>query len=145
MNHDDLIRAMQIAIAPCVLFSGIGLLVLSLTQRFSRPVDRWRSLLAAMENQHKRVPHIEGQIVIFRRRAYILRAAIGSAVFSMLMLAVLMLLLFVTVMVRLQAAPLLAGLFILSLMGLISALGLFLYDFKITLDSLDKIDHSIKR
>lgn len=40
----QLIPVLQVAIGPVVLISGIGLLILSMTNRFGRVIDRGRSL-----------------------------------------------------------------------------------------------------
>lgn len=42
---NDLIPVLQIAIGPVILISGVGLLLLSLTNRFGRAVDRSRQII----------------------------------------------------------------------------------------------------
>jgi len=45
-NLDDLTRVLQASISPVALVSGVGLLILSLTNRFGRVTDRLRELAA---------------------------------------------------------------------------------------------------
>ncbi|WP_345111750.1 DUF2721 domain-containing protein [Candidatus Villigracilis vicinus] len=42
----ELIPVLQTAIGPVILISGVGLLLLSMTNRLSRVIDRARNLLA---------------------------------------------------------------------------------------------------
>ena len=44
MTNIHLVQALQASIAPCVLISGDGLLLLSLSNRLSRPIERIRHL-----------------------------------------------------------------------------------------------------
>ena len=40
----EIVSVLQVAIAPVILISGVGLLLLSLTNRFGRAVDRTRQI-----------------------------------------------------------------------------------------------------
>ena len=44
----ELVPVLQTAVGPVILISGVGLLLLSLTNRFGRAVDRTRQLLREM-------------------------------------------------------------------------------------------------
>ena len=53
MNHvrlSDLIPTLQLAIGPMILISGVGLLLLSMTNRFGRIIDRARLLAAELRS-----------------------------------------------------------------------------------------------
>ena len=63
MLISQLIPTLQVAIGPVVLISGIGLLILSMTNRFGRVIDRGRILareLAGVPEQDQ--VHIEAQL-----------------------------------------------------------------------------------
>ena len=46
----DLIPVLQVAIGPVILISGVGLLLLSMTNRFGRVIDRARSLARSLDD-----------------------------------------------------------------------------------------------
>jgi hypothetical protein len=56
MTVEELIPVLQMAIWPVVLISGVGLLILSLTNRLGRVIDRGRGLASSLrdtqESQH---------------------------------------------------------------------------------------------
>ena len=95
MSLGELVPILQIAIGPVILISGIGLLLLSMTNRFGRVTDRSRQLLlelrSAKDAQRK---VILPQIDILSRRAALLRQAITLAIMSVLFAAVLVITLF---------------------------------------------------
>ena len=97
MTVQTLIPILQIAIGPVVLISGVGLLILSMTNRLGRVIDRGRSLVRELpeipERNHARVT---SQLHILSRRANLLQQAIIFAVFCVLFAAVLIITLFFT-------------------------------------------------
>ena len=83
MNINDLILVLQTSMAPCVLISGVGLLVLSMTNRLGRPLDRIRDLTSNLEQaeaEQKRV--LLEEIDILYKRAKLLQIAVTFAVLS---------------------------------------------------------------
>ncbi len=117
------------------LISGVGLLILSLTNRFSRVADRLRELAAA-EPSDRTKKHRDEQIRIFSARAELLRSSIGCAVGSVLVTSVLVLVLFAIAVLRAPLQILVFALFALSLILLIIALVLFLRDMRLSLHAL---------
>ena len=129
MSISQLIPTLQIPIGPVVLISGIGLLILSMTNRFGRVIDRGRILareLAEVPNQDQ--VHIEAQLQILTRRAEYLRRAITAASIGVLLAAVLIITLFITAVLNLEDAWLIGLLFISSMAALIFSLVSFLQD-----------------
>lgn len=97
MNINDLIVVLQTSMATCVLISGVGLLVLSMTNRLGRPLDRIRALtvdLKRAEGEHGRV--LLEEVDILYRRAKLLQAAVTFSVLSIFFVATIILSLFVT-------------------------------------------------
>ena len=45
---NQLIPNLQVAIGPVIFISGVGLLLLTMTNRFARVIDRTRSLAATL-------------------------------------------------------------------------------------------------
>ena len=129
MLISQLIPTLQVAIGPVVLISGIGLLILSMTNRFGRVIDRGRILARELSG----VPapaqiHIEAQLQILTRRAEYLRRAITSASISVLLAALLIIALFITAVFKVEDAWLIGLLFVGSMGALIFSLISFLQD-----------------
>lgn len=120
---------MQVAIGPVVLISGIGLLILSMTNRLGRVIDRGRTLARELsELPPEGQVRIEAQLHILVRRAEYLRRAITAASVSVLLAALLIILLFFTAALRLELAWLISAVFVGSLGALIFSLVAFLRD-----------------
>jgi len=95
MSLTDLIPTLQLAVGPVILVSGIGLILLSMTNRFGRIIDRSRilteDLRRAPRAAHKR---ILAQLGILADRARTLRGAIALSTISVLLAAILVISLF---------------------------------------------------
>jgi hypothetical protein len=137
MTARDLVPILQIAVGPMILVSGVGLLLLTMTNRLGRAVDRARELsghlAAAAPGERAR---LRSQLDILLRRAHLLRAAIALAAISVLLAAVLVTVLFVTALFGLGAAPVLIGLFSSCMAALVVSLAFFLKDVNLSLAAL---------
>src|SRR5207253_11414647 len=84
----ELIPVLQVAIGPVILISGVGLLLLSLTNRFGRAVDRSRQLNREMRGVSERDRlRLERQVDVLDRRARLLQIPIVLATMSLLLAA----------------------------------------------------------
>lgn len=128
-SASELIPVLQIAIGPVILISGVGLLLLSMTNRFGRVIDRARELQLALRAEaqadHNRA---ESQLQILHRRAYLLRRAIILALLSVLLAALLIISLFFAALLRWDAGWLILLLFMGCLAALIGSLIAFIHD-----------------
>lgn len=119
----QLIPTLQIAIGPVILISGIGLLLLSMTNRFGRTIDRARELERARRTATGAdVATIEEQIAIIAGRGATLRRAIFLATVSVLLASVLIISLFVMALLQVEAAWLITVIFVACMLTLIAAL-----------------------
>lgn len=134
---DGLTRLLQASISPVAMISGVGLLILSQTNRFGRITDRLRELAHQRRDLPAPDRRVETQITIFRRRARLLRGAISSAVACVLLASVQILVLFAIAISRLQLHHLALFLFAMSLVGLITSLILFLRDMHLALTAIE--------
>src|SRR5436309_15143764 len=92
----ELIPVLQVAVGPVILISGVGLLLLSLTNRFGRAVDRSRQLARELrEGPESDRRRLAGQVENLYRRAALIRSAIILAVTSVLLAALLIIVLFI--------------------------------------------------
>lgn len=131
---DELIPVLQIAIGPVILISGVALLLLTMTNRLGRVVDRSRLLwreLRQVPDEHRDA--INAQLRILTTRAHLLRLAITLASVSLLFAAVLIITLFLIVLLRFEGAWLIVVLFTACMLSLIGALIAFIKDVNQTL------------
>ncbi len=140
MHLAELVRFLDVAVGPAILVSGVGLLLLSMTNRFGRIIDRARMLIPKIANEGgERAAQITAQIRILAQRARVLRSAITLAVLSLLLAVLLVMGLFAAAASGYQggaAAVSLATCFVVSLISLIGAISLFLFELNLSLQAL---------
>lgn len=133
----QLIPVLQVAIGPVILISGVGLLLLSMTNRLGRAIDRSRLLCAELRGatgvDRERVT---AQLRILARRADLIRLAILLASISLLLAAILIITLFFTALLGLEAAWPIAAMFVGCMLALIGALIVFILDVDRSLGAL---------
>ena len=146
MSFHDLVPILQGAIGPVILISGVGLLLLSMTNRFGKLLDRSRAMVDVLRGSpaHER-DRLRTELEILYHRARILRTSIALAIVSVLMAALLIISLFLAALFHLEAGVAIAAFFIICLTSLIASLIYFLMDinqslaaFKLTLETTRK-------
>lgn len=138
MLFNDLIHVLQAAVSPVVLISGVGLLILSMTNRLARVVDRSRQMgTLRHEPSSEEARRIEPQLRILVRRARLLRRAISCATLSVLLAAILVIVLFLTAYFRIEGVLASVIVFVCCLLSLIAGLVVFLQDIHLSLVALD--------
>ncbi|GAB4581331.1 MAG: DUF2721 domain-containing protein [Anaerolineales bacterium] len=137
MPLNELIPILQTAIGPVILISGVGLLILSMTNRLGRAIDRARSLAGKYPQTPAEIqPAMLEQLRTLWRRAKMLRLAIGLASLSVLLAGVLIISLFLTALFQLETAWFISGIFVACLVSLIGSLVAFMYDMQLSLAAL---------
>ena len=127
----------QLAITPVILLSGVGALMLTLTNRMGRVVDRTRSLAGLMRTATgEERAHFETQLAIMWRRAKLIRLAVTLAALSMLLACVLVMVIFADASVQREFGPEMVVIFVASVGCLIAALVAFLRDIWMSLRAL---------
>jgi len=133
----ELIPVLQTAIGPTILVSGVGLLLLAMTNRLGRIIDRLRMLSdQVIDPSVDARKQISPQIAVLWQRARLIRLAISLASWSALLAALLIILIFVTALLCIECAWLVGTFFILCLLCLIGSLVVFMKDINLTLDAL---------
>ena len=122
MEARNVFEALQLAVSPVILISAYGLLLLSMTNRLGRAIDRARQLV------REGSPGKEEQITIIARRAVWIRSAIVFTSLALIAAALLVLVLFGSVHLTINIASVVAVLFIGSLVSLVIGLTYFLVD-----------------
>jgi len=133
----QLIPILQTAVGPVILISGVGLILLTMTNRLGQTVNRIRNLndnlIKANATGRRKVI---AQIQILMRRARLIRLAILLAATSALVVSVLIIVLFVMALWQIEIAWVVALLFMISMACLICSLVVFLYDVNQSLTAL---------
>lgn len=138
IHPSDLIPMLQAAISPVVLISGVGLLILSMTNRLARVVDRARQMGATRrDGAAEDFQRANSQLHILVRRARILRNAIRFSAVCVLLAAILVIALFLSAYLQFDAVLPAVVLFVLCLVSLIIAALSFLQDINLSLVALD--------
>ncbi len=139
MTEQQLIVTLQTAVSPVVLISGIGLLLLSMTNRFGRSTDRARTLLAERHDiQASERRGIDAQIRILFKRSRIMLIAISLALSSILFAALLIAMLFLNIVLHAPLENIVVTLFALCLLALIASIVFFIKDMSLSLQALKK-------
>ncbi|MBM9614671.1 DUF2721 domain-containing protein [Desulfobulbus rhabdoformis] len=145
MQLEQIVPMLQLAIGPVIVISGVGLLLLSMTNRFGRIIDRSRILA---ESAHAAsgtfIVHVEKQLTIMMRRAYLLRMAIAFVTLSLLLDSLLIIALFLSELVSFEASIFIIILFICCMLSLIAGLIYFLADINVSLSAL-KIETEVQQ
>lgn len=140
MEHEisnRFLAVIELAITPVILISGVGALMITLTNRMGRVVDRTRILAgqvhaAGPEDR----PHLESQLAILWRRAKLVRLSVTLAGISMLLALFLVLAIFVDALLQRAFGVELVIIFVASVLCLIAAVGAFLRDIWLSLRAL---------
>ena len=137
MAIEQLIQSLQASIAPCIFISGLGLVLLSMSNRLGRSVDRIRMFTADLKTASaEEIPHLRAQIDIIYQRCRILRSAIGLVAVSMFLVSSIMLMLFSTLAFNVELIALIKIFFTTSLACFILAIVFLFRDVCLSLDSL---------
>ena len=120
---EQLIPVLQMAIGPAILISGTGLLLLTMTNRLGRVIDRAR--LLTRESQSGKV---SAQLDILWHRAKLIQLAIALAAYSALLAVALIVVIFLTAWLQIDLAEVVVSLFILCVASLAASLAAFLHD-----------------
>jgi Na+/melibiose symporter-like transporter len=145
MELSQLVPVLQLSVVPTIIISACGLLLLTMTNRLGRVVDRSRSLCkerpATVAAQRDT---LDLQLDILLQRGRLIRTAILWACLSFLTAVLIMITIFVFSLIAWSGAPILvAVLFTLCLCGLLLCLLNFMMDIHRSLRALDaEILHS---
>lgn len=134
----QLVPTLMTAIGPAILVSAVGMLLLTLTNRLGRVIDRTRALAAVVTRDSPSGSNTaRAQLDVMWRRARLIRLSIALACTSALCAGLLVMALFLAALVHLEIAWLIALLFLTCLGTLVGALVTFLRDVNLNLVALD--------
>jgi hypothetical protein len=138
MRLIDLVPILQMAVGPMILISGVGLLLLSMTNRLGRVIDRSRLLAEALRKAADAQEHsrFASQLEVLSRRARLVRLAIILAALSVLLAAVLISAVFLAALLRLEIGILVVVVFVGCMASLIGSVVVFIADINLSLSAL---------
>ncbi|MDH4444765.1 MAG: DUF2721 domain-containing protein [Akkermansiaceae bacterium] len=132
MQTHTVFEALQLAVSPAILISACGLLLMSMTNRLGRAIDRARNLFQESGASS------ESQIHILVRRARWIRSAILYNVISMFLTALLIPVLFISIFINTDAALFISFLLIASMTCLGISLVYFTVDIFSSLRAMEE-------
>ena len=134
---NQLIPVLQVAIGPVILISGVGLLLLTLTNRLGRAVDRSRQLGGELRHaDDAERPRLAAQVVIIYARARVLRLSITMSALAVLLVSVLIIILFLMALMKLDVGLVITLLFMSCMASVIVSLVAFIRDIQLSLKAL---------
>lgn len=139
MPLEQLIRILSASLAPVILISGVGLLLLSMTNRFGRVIDRARILSRELQ-QHRnsaRGEMLDEQLSVIYRRGRILRGAIFCSASSVLCVSLGVLCLFGSQTIAVTRDYVSPTLFLMALVLIVPGVSLFIQDMMVSLRALE--------
>jgi hypothetical protein len=140
MRLDEIVPILQLSVGPVIVISGVGLLLLSMTNRYGRVIDRARhvaDVLRKSAGSDERAGDLRSQIQVLLQRARLLKRAITFAALCLLFAALLIISLFVIGLTGIGGAAVVATLFGLCMASLIASLIVFIQDLNLSLKALD--------
>jgi hypothetical protein len=142
---NEIIPVLQVAIGPVILISGVGLLLLTMTNRLGRAIDRARLLKAELSKRtdEERAQAL-AQVAILYRRARVVRLSIILATLSALLASALIITLFVTALLHWEQGFFIGLIFIACMTALLASLVAFICDINLALHALKLELESVK-
>jgi hypothetical protein len=134
---NEIVPVLQVAIGPVILISGVGLLLLTMTNRLGRAIDRARLLKAELSQRtgEDRAQAL-AQVDILSRRARVVRLSIILATLSALLASALIITLFVTALLHWEQGFFIGLIFIACMTALLASLVAFICDINLSLHAL---------
>ena len=133
----QIVPGLRDAVGPVILISGVGLLLLTMTNRLGRAIDRARLLKneLAIRTGHDREQTL-AQVAMLYRRARIIRMSITLAATSAALAAVMIVALFLNGLLQSRLDSLIGILFVACMCSLFASLLAFIRDINLSLHAL---------
>jgi hypothetical protein len=119
-------HVIQLSVAPVFLFAGIGAILMVMTNRLARIVDRARVIEARLTDEPDGPGPIHAEMLTLERRARNISLAIGLCTTTALLVSAVVAVLFLNAFFSYNTSTAIAVLFIAAMLTLIAALILLL-------------------
>lgn len=134
MTTEHLVPLIQASISPAILMSAFGFLILSMSNRLGRVIDRARKLI---ELRKAGQPKTAEQITIIWKRARLLRTSITLTAFGTLSAALNIGLLFLSAVFNVWLDGFVVSLFLLGMISVITALIVYIVEINQSLKAIE--------
>jgi hypothetical protein len=133
----DVAHAIQLAVAPVFLFSGIAAFLAVLTNRLARIVDRARRVGESLRDASNQEPeYARAHLLAAERRSRLINVSITLSTVAALLVALVIALLFAGTFTPINLAGPVAVLFVLAMTVLVGALLSFLLEIRVAIAAL---------
>ncbi len=136
----SVVQILTASIAPVIVISGVGLLLLSITNRYGRAIDRARLLagdLGESDQESARRRHLSEQLRLTNERAHMLRSSMLYASTSIFFVSLTVLSLFAEQLLQLQRDFIALPSFALCLISLVVSMYYSIRDITVSLAALE--------
>ena len=136
----SVVQILTASIAPVIVISGVGLLLLSITNRYGRVIDRARLLvrdLAECDPESACRRHLNDQLRFTNRRAHMLRSSMLYASTSVFFVSLTVLSLFTEQLLKLHQDFIALEFFALCLISLLVSMYYSIRDISLSLAALE--------
>ena len=134
---EQIIPELRDAIGPVILISGVGLLLLTMTNRLGRAIDRSRQLKQEFVNRTgEELEQTRSQVKILYRRATIIRLCIILAASSASLASILIVALFVGALFQIDFVWFVGLTFVACMLSLLCSMIAFIIDINLSLVAL---------
>jgi len=131
------VKFLQSCITPVALISGVGLLLLTITNRLGRTIDRTRQLATELDKENvTRRLNKENEIKILYQRSRYLRNSIGAMVVSVISSSLIIPVLFVMVLFNIDIRLTGYLLFVISILSILVSSIYFFMDVILSLQAI---------
>lgn len=148
MPTTSVVQILTASIAPVIVISGIGLLLLSITNRYGRAIDRARLLMGELEAgdaSSAEIRHLEQQLTHTHQRARLLRASMTYSSVSIFFVTLTVLALFADQVFQLHVDFVALPFFALCLISLVISISYSIRDISVSLAALEMELSSVRR
>ncbi|HWT14321.1 MAG TPA: DUF2721 domain-containing protein [Patescibacteria group bacterium] len=126
LGTSGIAHAIQLAVAPVFLLTGVSALLGVLAGRLARIVDRARRIETVAEGDDAKSMRARGELRLIAQRGRVVSWAIALGTFTALLIAAVIALMFIGAFFGFDASVPVALLFIAAMLSMIAALALFL-------------------
>jgi hypothetical protein len=121
------VHAIQLAVAPVFLLSGVGVILTVLTNRLARIIDRARLLEERVQGESaERHAEMHSEMAMLSHRAWMVNIALTLSTACALLVCLVIALLFVGSALRMDMEMVISVMFVTAMAALVGSLSIFL-------------------
>ena len=148
MPTSSVVQILTASIAPVIVISGVGLLLLSISNRYGRALDRARLIMRELQSSttsSAEIRHLEEQLQHTHQRARLLRLSMTFGALSIFFVSFMILSLFAEQVFGLHTDYIALPFFAACLVCLIIAMYYFIRDSTVSMAALELEMSSVER